>query len=120
MTRTLARFTLLIFALTMSISAFAGSKSETVKLYQPTQVNGTTLPAGEYTVKCNTTGSTAQVKFMMNGKGVATASGQLKPRANAPESIQVITNDGNGSSIISEIDFSNTKTGVPFDSSAMS
>jgi hypothetical protein len=120
MTRILARFTLLIFALTMSISAFAGSKSETVKLYQPTQVNGTTLPAGEYTVKCNTTGSTAQVKFMMNGKEVATANGQVKPLTNAPEGNQVITNDGNGASTISEIDFGNTKTGVTFDSSAMS
>ena len=120
MTRTLARFTLLVFALTMSIGAFAASKSETVKLYEPTQVNGTTLPAGEYTVKYSPTGSTAQVKFLRNGKEVATANGQVKQLTNPPESNQVITNDGNGSSTISEIDFANTKTGVTFDSSAMS
>jgi hypothetical protein len=117
MTRTLARFTVFIFALTMSICAFAGSKSETVKLYQPTQVNGTTLPAGEYTVKYIPSGSTAQVKFLRNGKEVATANGQVKQLTNPPE---VITNDGNGSSSISEIDFGNTKTGVTFDSSSMS
>jgi len=120
MTRTLARFTVFIFAITMSICAFAGSKSETVKLYQPTQVNGKTLPAGEYTVKYNPNGSTAEVKFLRNGKEVATANGQVKQLTNAPDNNQVITNDGNGSSTISEIDFANTKTGVTFDSSAMS
>ena len=36
--------------------------------------------------------------------------------ANAPDRNQVITQDGNGGSTISEIDFSNTKTGVTFDS----
>jgi hypothetical protein len=120
MTRTLARFTVFIFALTMSICAFAGSKSETVKLYQPTQINGKTLPAGEYTVKYNPTGSTAEVKFLRNGKEVATANGQVKQLTNPPEGNQVITNDGNGSSSISEIDFGNTKTGVTFDSTSMS
>ena len=48
MTRTLVRATLFIFALTMSIAAFAASKSETVILYSDAQVGGKTLPAGEY------------------------------------------------------------------------
>ena len=68
MTRKLVRASLFILALTMSVAAFAASKSETVTLYNEAQVDGKTLPAGEYTVKCDATGSNAQVKFLKNGK----------------------------------------------------
>ena len=75
MTRILARLTVLIFAITMSITAFAGStKTDTITLYHDAQLNGTTIPAGEYTVKCETTGNSAQVKFMKGKKEVASAS----------------------------------------------
>jgi hypothetical protein len=120
MTRTLARFTLLVLALTLSISAFAGSKSETITLFHAAQLNGKTIPAGEYTVKCNNTGSNSQVTFLKNGKEVASANGQVKQLSNAPESNQVVTQDGNGSASISEIDFANSKTGVTFESATMS
>ncbi len=116
MTRTLARVTLFILAVTMSIGAFAASKSQEVTLLHDAQLNGKTLPAGDYIVKCDATGSTAQVKFVKNGKEVASATGRVKQLANAPDHNQVITQDGNGSSSISEIDFSNNKTGVTFDS----
>jgi len=102
----------------MSISAFAGSKSESVLLFHPTQVNGKTLPAGEYTVKCETTGSTAQVKFLKNGKEVATANGQVKQLASHPDHNQVITQDSGSASTISEIDFAHSGTAVSFDSGA--
>jgi hypothetical protein len=120
MTRTLAAFTLVVLALTLSIGAFAAGKSQTVTLYHDTQVNGKTLPAGEYTVKYETTGPNAQVKFLRNGKEVASASGTVKQLTSAPEYNQVITQDGNGSTTISEIDFAHSTTGVSFDSSAMS
>lgn len=119
MTRTLVRATLFVFALTMSITAFAGSKSETVILYGDTQVNGKTLPAGEYTVKCDPNGSSTQVKFLRNGKEVATASGQVKQLASKPDHNQVITQDAGNARTLSEIDFSHTGTGVTFDSGTM-
>lgn len=121
MTRILARITLLIFALSMSIGAFAASKSQAITLFHDASLNGKTLPAGEYTVKCETTGSTAQVKFLRNGKEVASATGQVKQLSNAPANNQVITQDGNGAASISEIDFSNSRSGVTFEGgSAMS
>ena len=116
MTRLLVRATLFLVALTMSISAFAGSKSESVLLFHPTQVNGKTLPAGEYTVKCETTGSNAQVKFLKDGKEVATANGQVKQLAAHPDHTQVVTQDAGSVSSISEIDFAHTGTAVSFDS----
>ena len=120
MTRTLARFTMLVLALTLSIGAFAASKSQTVTLFHDAQLNGKTLPAGEYTVKCETSGSTAQVKFVRNGKEVASANGQVKQLSNVPEHNQIVTQDGNGSLAISEIDFAHSNSGVTFESTAMS
>ncbi|MGB8888007.1 MAG: hypothetical protein WCC87_14850 [Candidatus Korobacteraceae bacterium] len=119
MTRILARVALFVFALSLSISAFAASKSETITLYHDAQLNGKTIPAGEYTVKCDTTGSTAQVKFLKNGKEMASATGQVKQLSSAPDHNQVVTQDGNGSATISEIDFGHSSTGVTFESAGM-
>jgi hypothetical protein len=104
----------------MSLAAFAASKSETVKLYSNTQLNGKTLPAGDYTVKYDATGSTAQVKFLKNGKEVASATGQVKQLKNPPDFNQVVTDTSNGSSTISEIDFAHAKTGVTFNGTSSS
>jgi hypothetical protein len=120
MTRTVARFTILVLALTLSIGAFAASKSQTVTLYHDTQLNGKTLPAGEYTVKCDTSGSTAQVKFLKNGKEVASATGQVKQLSAAPAFNQVVTQDGNGGQTLSEIDFAHSTAGVSFESASLS
>lgn len=120
MTRILARPTMFLLALTLtlSIGAFAASKSQSITLYHDAQLNGKTLPAGDYTVKCDTTGSTAQVRFIRNGKEVASATGQVKQLTSAPENNQVVTLDGNGgTATITEIDFSNTKSGVTFETS---
>ena len=79
MNRFLAPFTMLVLAITMSISALAGTiKKDTVTLYQDAQLNGTTIPAGEYKVTCETNGTTAQVKFMQGKKEVASATGHTK------------------------------------------
>ena len=119
MTRTVVRAALFIFALTMSVTAFAGSKSENVTLYHDAQLNGKTIPAGDYTVKCDTSGSTAQVKFLRNGKEIASANGQVKQLSNVPDHNQVVTQDGNGAATISEIDFGHSNTGISFDSASM-
>jgi hypothetical protein len=116
MTRILVRVTVALFAFSMSIGAFAASKSQTVTLFHDASLNGKTIPAGEYTVKCDTTGSTVQVKFLRDGKEVASATGQAKQLSTAPAHNQIVTQDGNGTATISEIDFSNTRTGVTFDS----
>ena len=117
MTRMLPRVALLLFAVSMSLSAFAGSKSESITLLHDVQLNGTTIPAGEYTVKYNTNGSTCLVKVMKEGKTVATANGELKQLANKPQHDQVVLqNDAGGLPAVSEMDFSNSTTAVTFGS----
>src|ERR1700753_3011936 len=111
MTRTLPRVARFVVSLTLSVSAFAASKAQTVILFHDAQINGKTLPAGEYTVKCDTTGSTAQVKFLKSGKEVATASGQVKQLSNTPEYNQIVTQDGGSVPTISETDFGHSTQG---------
>jgi hypothetical protein len=119
MTRMLARVALLVFAVTMSISAFAGSKSESLTLLHDAQLNGTTIPAGDYTVKYDANGSTCLVKVMKGSKTVATANGELKQLANKPQRDQVILqNDGGSVPVLSEMDFSNSTTAISFGSNA--
>jgi hypothetical protein len=118
MTRMLARVALVVFAVTMSISAFAGSKSENVTLLHDVQLNGTTIPAGEYIVKYDANGSTCLVKVMKGNKTVATANGEVKQLAAKPRNNQVILQDVSGGiPTVSEMDFSDSKTAVTFDSS---
>src|SRR5271166_126472 len=119
MTRMLARVALLVFAVTMSLSAFAGSKAESITLLHDAQLNGTTIPAGDYTVKYDANGSTCLVKVMKGSKTVATANGELKQLANKPQRDQVILqNDGGSVPVLSEMDFSNSTTAISFGSNA--
>jgi hypothetical protein len=115
MTRMLARVALLVFAVTMSISAFAGSKAESLTLYQDAQLNGTTIPAGEYTVKYDANGSTCLVKVMKGKKTVATANGELKQLADKPQHTQVLLQtDTGGLPAVNEMDFSGSTTAITF------
>ncbi len=117
MTRTLARVAWFVFAVTLSISAFAGSKSQTLTLAHDAQLNGTTLPAGEYTLKYDTNGPSCQVKVLKGNKEVASAQGQVKQLASKPDHDQVVLATGNGLPSINEVDFSNSTTAITFESS---
>ena len=119
MTRVLARVALLLIAVTMSITAFAGSsgKTTTLTLLHDAQLNGKTLPAGEYTLKYDTNGSSCQVKFLKGSKEVAAAEGQVKDLEKAPQHDQVVLNNGGNVPTISEVDFRNSTKAISFDSS---
>jgi hypothetical protein len=120
MTKIPVRFALLALALTLSISAFAKPRSESITLYQDATINGTTLPAGEYVVKYDVDGSNAQVKFMKGGKEVANANGQLKTLTTKPVSSQVVMDTSGNSRSISEIDFGGKDTALSFASGGTS
>jgi len=75
-------FSRIIFAtlvLAVATSAFAASDSHksSFQLSAATQVNGTTLPAGEYTAQWEGQSPTAQVNIMQGKKVVATAPAQV-------------------------------------------
>ena len=110
------RFALLLLALALSVSAFAKPKSENVTLYHDASLNGTSLPAGDYLVKYDVEGGSAQVTFMKGKKEVATANGQVKTLAKKPVSNQVLVNEAGNTRNISEIDFGGKDTAITFES----
>jgi len=116
MTRNAVRFALLVLALTLSISAFAKSKSENISLFQDVTVNGTTVPAGDYVVKYDIDGNNAQVKFTQNGKDIATTTGQVKMLNKKPAQNQVVLNTAGDTRTISEIEFGGKDTAITFES----
>jgi hypothetical protein len=117
MTRIVARVGVFLFALTMSICAFAASKTENLSLIHDAQLNGTTIPAGDYKVKVDENGSTCQVKVMKGSKTVATANGELKQLDKKPEHNQIkLENENGGVPVLSEMDFHNSTTAITFSS----
>jgi len=120
MTRNSQRFALLALALTLSLSAFAKPKSESIMLYQDATVNGTNLPAGEYVVKYDTEGTNAQVKFMKGNKQVASATGQVKTLPKKVANNQVVMNTEGNARSIAEIDFGGKDTAISFESAGTS
>jgi hypothetical protein len=119
MTKSTVRLALLALALTLAVSAFAKPRSAGIVLYQDATLNGTTIPAGEYTVKYDVDGSNAQVKIMKGSHEIATANGQVKTLTKAPGSNQVILDTSSNSRSISEIDFSGKDTAITFGSAGM-
>jgi len=105
--------TLTLFALTLSISAFAATKS--VLLSSDTTLNGQKLKAGEYKVDYQVNGQNAEVKFMKDKKVVASATGQVvtldKP---ANDSTIQRSSNPDGTSSITEIQFEKEKSAVRF------
>jgi hypothetical protein len=117
MNRFLAPFTMLVLAITMSISALAGTiKKDTVTLSQDVQLNGTTIPAGDYKVTCETNGTTAQVKFMQGKKEVASATGHTKELGQKMPTARLLLTNSGGVASIQELDLTGTTTGVVFGS----
>ena len=116
MTRNAVRFALLVLGLTVSISAFAKSKSENITLFQDVTVNGTNVPAGDYVVKYDVDGSNAQVRFTKNGKEIASANGQVKTLTQKPVRNQVVLSTAGDTRTISEIDFGGKDTAITFES----
>jgi hypothetical protein len=115
MTRIAVRFVLLVLALTVSIGAFAKSKSESISLFQDVTVNGTNVPAGDYVVKYDIEGNNAQVKFTKNGKEIASANGQVKTLTKKPDRNQVQLSTAGDTRTISEIDFGGKDTAITFE-----
>jgi len=70
-------FATLVLAFTTSAFAASDSHKSSFQLSAATQVNGTTLPAGEYTAQWEGSGPAVQVNILQGKKVVATAPAQV-------------------------------------------
>ena len=102
-------------ALMFPLSVLAGEKNQRhFDLADSVQVNGTLLTAGSYKVAWQEAGPTVQVKFLKNGKIVATAPATLKTNDTQVTQDDVEMQDAGGTQILKEIDFGRQKEALVF------
>ena len=99
-------------ALLIAMGAFAAERSLTIS--SPVSLNGTKLAPGDYKVRYDLNGSTADVKFLQGKKEVASASGQVIERDKASRDGIVTQKEGDGSTKLVELQFANQKTSIRF------
>ena len=105
--------TILVCALTLAVSALAATKS--VLLSSDSTLNGQKIKAGEYKVDYKVDGQSAEVKFIRGNKTVASATGQVVPLDKAPNDSMILrSNNPDGTSTITEIQFERDKSAVRF------
>jgi hypothetical protein len=108
---TTSRIATLTLALVFATSAFAGeSHKGTVQFFNPVQLNGKQLAAGEYQVKWEGTGNNVEMSILRNNKVLATAPAQLvQLEQKASSDAALINNNADGSRSISQIRFGGKK-----------
>lgn len=101
----------LFLALAVGMTALAanGSKGD-FQISSPVQVNGTTLPAGDYTAKWEGTGPAVQVSIVRNGKTLATVPAKLvQSEQKAADNAAEIQNGNSGQRELTALRFSGKK-----------
>jgi hypothetical protein len=105
-------------SLLLASAAFAGEKAS-VKVYETVKVNGKTIPAGNYDVSWEGTGSNVQVSVQKGKETVATIPAQLEASNSAPASTGYSTRkEGDGSKSITNVFFAGKKYTLNLDQQA--
>ena len=106
-------FATLVLALTTSAFAASDSHKSSFQLSAATQVNGTTLPAGEYTAQWEGAGPTAQVNIMQGKKVLATAPAQvIALDSKASDTQAEVFNGTNGERELKALQFAGKKVSL--------
>jgi hypothetical protein len=107
-----SRIILATLALALATSAFAASDSHksNFEIGDATQVNGTTIPAGEYTAQWEGSGPTVQVNILQGKKVVATVPAQVVALdSKASDTHAEILNGTNGQRELKALQFAGKK-----------
>lgn len=107
----LAKFAVLGLAVLLATGAFASNKG-TLTLQEAAQVNGTQLPAGEYQVRWEGTGSNVEVSFMRGKKEVAKTSAKIVDLQKAYGYDSVVLDHSSGTAALSEVRFAGKKVAL--------
>ena len=91
----------LTLAVLLSTVAFAGNKPGSLSLGDAAQINGKTLPAGNYRVQWEGSGPAVQVQFLKGKKVVATAPARVEQLPDKPaQGAAVIETAGGGRNLV--------------------
>lgn len=112
---------LVCFAVALATSAFAagGAEKGNLQVSDPVVVNGTQLPAGDYVVKWEGTGSNVKVDITRNGAVVATAPAKaVELNQKASEDASEISTGASGKRELTTLRFSGKKIQLELSSSS--
>lgn len=107
----LAKFAVLGLAVLLATGALASNKG-TLTLQEAAQVNGTQLPAGEYQVRWEGTGSNVEVSFMRGKKEVAKTSAKIVDLQKAYGYDSAVVDHSSGTAALSEVRFAGKKVAL--------
>ena len=105
----LAKTVVLGLAVLLASSAFASNKTS-IQVGEAFEVNGQWLPAGEYQLRWEGTGSNVEVSFLQNRKEMAKAAAKVVERDTPSAYDSAIVDHVNGKATVSEIRFAGKKT----------
>lgn len=104
-----AKTMVLGLALVLATSAFAANKGS-LKVQEPITVSGQQIPAGDYKVSWDGTGSNVEVSILQGSKVVAKASGRLVDLNQSSQyDSAVVKKNSDGTRTLAEIRFSGKK-----------
>jgi hypothetical protein len=108
--------------LLLATSVFAANTHNnkgSLELQNPVTVSGKTIPAGDYSVKWEGTGSNVQLNILQGSKVVASTSARLVDLDQSSGSNStVLRNNGDGTKSLAEIRFGGKKYAIALDESA--
>jgi hypothetical protein len=104
----LAKTVVLGLAVLLASSAFASNKG-TLKVHETLEVNGQQLPAGEYQLRWDGTGSSVEVSFMQGKKEIAKTSARLVNLDKASDNDAALVDHSSGKAIVTEVRFAGKK-----------
>ena len=103
-------FATLVLAFTTSAFAASDSHKSSFEIGAATQVNGTTLPAGQYTAQWEGPGPTVQLNIMQGRKVVASAPAQIVAlESKASDTQAEVLNGANGDRELKALQFAGKK-----------
>jgi endonuclease V-like protein UPF0215 family len=105
----LAKTVVLGLAVLLASSAFASNNKGSLLVGEAFEVNGQQLPAGEYQVRWDGTGSTVEISFMQGKKELAKTSAKMVPLDTVSYGDSAVVDHNSGKAAISEIRFSGKK-----------
>ena len=106
-----SKLVVVVVSLVLAVGAFASDVHKgSLQTYNPVQLNGKSLPAGEYQVRWEGSGPSVQLSILKNNKVVATTDAQVIELAQKPSSDTALTTaKADGTRSLDEIRFAGKK-----------
>ena len=117
----LAKFAVLGLAVLLATGAFASNKGS-LNVQEAVQVSGQQLPAGEYQIRWDGSGSEVQLSFMQGKKEVAKTSAKVVELQEKSPYDSAVIDHSNGGAAVSQVRFAGKKFALAIggEASAMS